>query len=129
MKQILTLVGSLGRDPEMRYTSDGKPVTTFSMAVNDYVNGEKVTAWFKVTVWNRKAETSNQYLKKGSKVLVTGRLQFDKETGGPRVWDDKNGKARSIFEVTADDVTFVGGSQSQESPKVETDSPSDDIPF
>lgn len=113
----------------MRYTADGKPVTTFSMAVNDFVNNEKVTMWVKVTVWNRKAETANQYLKKGSKVLVTGRLQFDKETGGPRTWQDKNGNTKASFEITADDVTFISESQAQESPKVDNDSQSDDIPF
>lgn len=128
MKQTIILLGKLGRDPEMRYTADGKPVTTFSMAVNDFVSNEKLTMWVKVTVWGRKAETSNQYLKKGSKVQVIGRLQFDKETGGPRVWDDKNGKARSSFEVTADDVTFISGNAASE-PKAESSNDSEDLPF
>lgn len=128
MKHTIILLGKLGRDPEMRYTSDGKPVTTFSLAVNDYVNKEKVTAWFKVTVWGNRAETANQYLKKGSSVQVIGKLQFDKDTGGPRLWDDKNGKARSSFEVTADDVTFVSGNAASE-PKAETSNDSEDLPF
>lgn len=127
MKHTIILLGKLGRDPEMRYTSDGKPVTTFSLAVNDYVNKEKVTAWFKVTVWGNRAETANQYLKKGSSVQVIGKLQFDKETGGPRLWDDKNGKARSSFEVTADDVVFISGNATSE-PKAEIPS-EEDLPF
>ena len=71
------IVGNLGRDPEMRYTPSGQAVTSFSVAVNDdYTNnnGERIkrTIWFRISAWGKQAETCNQYLKKGSKVLVLG---------------------------------------------------------
>jgi single-strand DNA-binding protein len=58
-------------------------------------------------VWGRQAETCNQYLAKGRKVLVEGRLNPDKETGGPRIWTDQNGKARASYEVNAFEVQFM----------------------
>ena len=106
----LILVGNLGRDPEMRYTPSGQPVTTFSVASSrSYTqNGQKVdeTTWFRVTAWGKQAETCNQYLKKGSKVLVEGRLQPD-ENGGPRVWNRQDGTPAASFEVTASTVRFL----------------------
>jgi len=110
-KQII--VGNLGRDPEMRYTPEGQPVTEFSVAVNrQYTNraGEKIqdVVWFKITSWGKQAEVCNQYLRKGSKVLVEGRLGYDRDTGGPRAWNDKNtGEAKSAFELTALEVRFL----------------------
>lgn len=105
------LVGNLGRDPEMRYTPSGQAVTNFSVAVNDNYtnsNGEKVerTIWIRVSTWGRQAETCNQYLKKGSKVLVEGRLSADAKTGGPRIWQGQNG-AGSSYEVSATTVRFL----------------------
>ena len=75
------IVGNLGRDPEMRYTPSGKPVTDFSVAVNRQYNGAdgqpvKDVVWFKVSTWNRQAEICNEYLRKGAKVLVEGRLEY-----------------------------------------------------
>ena len=89
MYQNLIIVGNLGRDPEMRYTPDGTPVTNFSVATNrkwtnsDGSQGEE-TVWFRVTVWRRMAEVCNQYLSKGRQVLVEGRMTPDPESGGPR---------------------------------------------
>lgn len=107
------LVGNLGRDPEMRYTPSGTPVTTLSVATNRTytANGQPVkeTAWFRVSVWGKQAEACNEYLKKGRTVLVEGRLNPDKESGGPRVWTGQDGQARASFEVTADTVRFLGG--------------------
>lgn len=104
-------VGNLGREPEMRYTPSGQPVTSFSVASNrSYVNtsGEKVdeTIWFRVTAWGKLAETCNQYLHKGSKVLVEGRLTPDKN-GGPRIWTNKDGQPAASFEITANTVRFL----------------------
>ena len=116
--QKLVLVGNLGRDPEMRYTPGGQAVTNFSVATNrQYTasSGERVkeTTWFRISAWGRQAETCNQYLKTGSRVLVEGRLTPDKETGGPRVWTGQDGSTRASFEVTADRVVFLTGRDEQ----------------
>ncbi len=105
--------GNLGRDPEMRYTPGGQPVVSMSVASNrTYTNqgGEKVkeTTWYRVSVWGKQAETCNQYLHKGSKVLVTGRLTPDKN-GGPRIWTKQDGSPAASFEVNASNVEFLGG--------------------
>jgi single-strand DNA-binding protein len=113
MYHKIIIAGNLGRDPEMRYTPDGTPVTTFSVATNrrwtrpDGSQGEE-TVWFRVTAWRRTAEVCNQYLQKGRQVLVEGRLKPD-ENGGPRVWTGNDGVARASFEVTAETVRFLGG--------------------
>jgi single-strand DNA-binding protein len=115
MYQKLTIAGNLGQDPEMRYTPDGTPVTNFSVATNrrwttaDGSEGEE-TVWFRVTAWRRMAEVCNEYLEKGRQVLVEGRLRPDPETGGPKVWTDRNGNPRASFEVTAQTVKFLGRS-------------------
>ena len=114
MYQKLTIVGHLGRDPEMRYTPSGQAVTNFSVATsrrwttNDGQQQEE-TVWFRVSVWGKLAETCNQYLAKGRLVLCEGRLTVDKETGGPRVWTDQSGKPRASYEMTAFEVKFLGG--------------------
>jgi len=112
MYQTIIVVGNLGRDPEMRYTPTGQPVTSFSIATNrQYTNnnGETVkeTTWFRISVWGKMAETCNQYLRKGSKVLVEGRLTADQATGGPRIWTDKEGQSRASFEISANTVRFL----------------------
>ena len=95
MYHHLVIVGNVGKDAEMRFTPSGQAVTSFSVATNreykNATNGETVkeTIWFRVTTWGKQAEVCNQYVKKGMKVLVDGRLSPDKETGGPRVWDSK----------------------------------------
>jgi single-strand DNA-binding protein len=104
MYHTLVLVGNVGRDPEMRYTPSGQPVTSFSVATNrQYTNnnGEtiKETIWFRITTWGKQAEVCNQYLRKGSKVLVEGRLTPDKDTGGPRIWTKQDGTPGASFEV------------------------------
>ena len=79
MYQQLIIVGNLGKDPEMRYTPSGTPVTSLSVATNRKYTGSdgqvvKETTWFRVSVFGKSAETAAQYLKKGSAVLVEGRL-------------------------------------------------------
>jgi single-strand DNA-binding protein len=111
MYHTIIIAGNLGRDPEMRYTPSGQAVTNFSVAVNDsYTNsqGERVerTLWFRVSTWGKQAETCNQYLKKGRKVLVEGRLVADPATGGPRVWQGQKGSQAS-YEVSASTVRFL----------------------
>ncbi len=114
MYHKLIFVGNLGRDPEMRYTPDGTPVTTLNVATNrewsnaDGSQGEE-TVWFRVTVWRRQAEVAAQYLKKGRAVLVEGRLQPDPVTGGPRVWTRQDGTPGAAYEVTAENLRLIGG--------------------
>jgi len=97
----------------MRYTPSGQAVTNFAEATSrKYTSssGDTVTetAWFRVTTWGKTAEACNQYLKKGAKVLVEGRLTPDPATGSPKVWQGQNGAGAS-YEVTADTVRFLSG--------------------
>lgn len=114
MYQKLVIVGNLGRDPEMRYMSDGTAVTNFSVATNrrwtDRSTGQPVneTTWFRVSVWGKQAESANQYLSKGRRVLVEGRLRPD-DNGGPRTYTGNDGIVRASFEVHAESVQFLGG--------------------
>ncbi len=112
MYQRIVLVGNLGRDPEMRYTPNGTPVTSFSVATNRKYTAsdgqmKDETLWFRISVWGKQAETCNQYLTKGQKVLVEGSLVGD-ENGGPRIWTGQDGKPRASFEVRAQTVRFLG---------------------
>ncbi len=114
MYHKIIIVGHLGRAPDMRYTPDGVPVTTLSIAANrkwsnsDGSNGEE-TVWFKVTAWRRQAEIAAQYLQKGRPVLIEGRLQPDKATGGPKIWTRQDGTPGAAYEVTAETIRFIGG--------------------
>ncbi len=132
------LAGNLGRDPEMRYTPSGQPVTSFSVAVNDnYTSnaGEKIqrTIWFRITAWGKQAEICNNYLKKGQKVLVEGRLVVDPNSGGPRVWQRQDGSSAASFEVSAQTVRFLSSKGEVEVPEGFTESEdtsnTDNIPF
>ena len=100
------LVGNLGRDPELRYTPQGTPVCSFTMATNERrkdKNGEMQdhTTWFRVTLWGRQAETASQYLTKGRPVYIEGRLRVEE-------WTDRDGKSRYTLEVHATDMQFIG---------------------
>jgi single-strand DNA-binding protein len=114
MYHKIIIAGYLGKDPEMRYTPDGTPVTNFPVATNrrsTRPDGTQVdeTIWFRVTAWRRQAETCNQYLKKGRPVLVEGQLKPDPATGGPRIWTGNDGTARAQYEITAGTVRFLSG--------------------
>jgi single-strand DNA-binding protein len=103
----ITLVGNLGRDPELRYTPQGTPVCSFTMATNERrrdKSGEfqDQTTWFRVTLWGRQAETASQYLTKGRPVYIEGRLRIEE-------WTDRDGKQRYTLEVHATDMQFIGG--------------------
>lgn len=135
----IILVGNLGRDPEMRYTPSGQPVTNFSVAVNDnYVNnnGERIerTIWFRVSTWGKNAENCNQYLKKGRKVLVEGRMVVDPATGGPRIWTKQDGTSAASYEVSANTVRFLtsrgeAGAEEQAGDAFSEPSGESEIPF
>jgi single-strand DNA-binding protein len=110
--QRLVLVGNLGRDPEMRYTPNGTPITNFPMATSRKwtdAQGQlkEETAWFRISVYGKQAENCNQYLAKGRQVLVEGTLVADEKTGGPRVYQRKDGTAGASFEVRATTVRFL----------------------
>ena len=104
MNKII-VVGNVGRDPEMRYTPNGQAVTSFSVATNyRYTTGEgeqrEETEWFNVVTWRQLAERCSQYLQKGRKVYIEGRMQT-------RSWDDQEGQKRYRTEVIAFDVQFL----------------------
>ncbi|MEB2333500.1 MAG: single-stranded DNA-binding protein [Anaerolineaceae bacterium] len=112
MYHTIIIAGNVGKDPEMRYTPNGQAVTSFSVATSrQYTAGSgeqvKETIWFRISTWGKLAETCNQYVKKGSKVLIEGRLTPDKATGGPRIWTKQDGSAGASFEVTASTVRFL----------------------
>jgi len=114
MYHTIIIVGNLGKDPEMRYLPSGQAVTKLNVATNRQYTGSdgqmvKETTWFQVSVWGKQAESSNQYLKKGSHVLIEGRLNGDPVTGGPRIWTRQDGTPGASFEVTASMVKFLPG--------------------
>ncbi|MCH7587086.1 MAG: single-stranded DNA-binding protein [Chloroflexi bacterium] len=138
MFQKVILVGNLGRDPEMRYTPGGQAVTNLSVATNRRYtdsSGEQrdETVWFRVSVWGKQAEATNQYLSKGRQVLVEGRLIAD-ENGNPKTFSRQDGTTGAAFEVSAQTVRFLGGRSDAESMDEFPGSSSmpesaDDIPF
>lgn len=122
------LIGRLGRDPEMKYTANGKAVTEFSVAT-DHGSGEsRRTEWHHVICWERLAETCAQYLGKGRLVYVEGRIQT-------RSWDGPDGQKRYRTEIIADQVRFLerGDGDHESGPVVRADYEGDidpgDLPF
>lgn len=106
------IIGHLGRDPEMRYTPSGRPVTTFSVATTrswKTSDGERreETQWFNVVAWGSLAEICNQYLKKGRQVYIEGRLQT-------RRWEDDDGNKRSTTEIVAREMIMLGDRRDRE---------------
>jgi single-strand DNA-binding protein len=146
MYHTIIIVGNLGGDPEMRYLPSGQAVCNFSVASNRrYSNsdGQQVdeTTWFRISVWGRQAETTNQYLRRGSKVLIEGRLRPDPATGSPRTYTTQDGRTGASFEVNASIVRFLstraedqamqggGGYSGGPGPSGPVDAGDDDIPF
>ena len=103
----ITMVGNVGRDPELRSLARGRAVCNFDVAVNETTRDQKSSAtWFRVTVWGERAAVCAQNLKKGSAVYVAGRLK-------PRKWEDKQGEIHVSLDVNASDVRFFGRSESK----------------
>ena len=100
------LIGNLGADPEVRYTPDGAPVANFNLATseswNDRTSGEKQerTEWHRLVVWRKLAEIAGQYLKKGSKIYIEGKLQT-------RSWEDQSGQKRYTTEVVVNELQML----------------------
>jgi len=102
----IQIIGHLGKEPEMRYTPSGKPVTTFTVAVSrswNSADGERhsETEWFNVVAWGNLAEICKQYLTKGQQVYIEGRLQT-------RRWDDREGAKHTNVEVVANEMMMLG---------------------
>ena len=136
------LVGNLGQKPEIRYTKDSKPIASFSIATSeswkDKTTGDMVekTEWHNVTFFGRIAEVAEQYLDKGSKVFVEGKLQTDK-------WEDENGNKRSATKIIGNNMQMLdskganSSSSFEESPSAQNEASAsqegsfseEDIPF
>jgi single-strand DNA-binding protein len=137
------VIGRLGKDPEMRYTAGGSPVTTFSVAAGrQWKDGSgetrEETEWFNVVTWNKLAEICNEHLRKGSRVYIEGRLQT-------RQWQDQEGQTRYRTEVIASDMIMLDSRGARESagfddydqrpptrgaaPRESSDIGDEDIPF
>lgn len=136
------LVGNLGQKPEIRYTKDSKPIASFSIATSeswkDKTTGDMVekTEWHNVTFFGRIAEVAEQYLDKGSKVFVEGKLQTDK-------WEDENGNKRSATKIIGNNMQMLdsrgsnNSSSFDESSSAQNEAPAsqqgsfseEDIPF
>ena len=121
------IIGNLGRDPEMRYTPSGRPVTTFSVATSRTWNtaeGEKrvETEWFNVVAWSSLAEICKQYLTKGQQVYIEGRLQT-------RHWDDTDGNKHTSVEIVASEMIMLGERRDAESSVIDETIEEDEFPF
>lgn len=133
------LIGRLGQDPELKYTPSGAAVCTISLATNTSYKGQdgnpvENTEWHRVVFWRKQAEIVAQYVKKGSRIYVEGKL-------ATRSWDDQNGVKRYTTEVVADQVAFLdsardsgGASSAPPSPDVAhmaepSPEEGDDLPF
>lgn len=108
------IIGHLGRDPEMRYTPSGRPVTTFSVATNrswTSTDGEHhtETEWFNVVAWGSLAEICKEHLVKGQQVYVEGRLQT-------RRWEDSQGCNHTSIEIVANEMMMLGERHDSEQP-------------
>lgn len=137
----IILVGNLGRDPELRYTPQGTPVCSFTLATNERRKdrsgeAQDITTWFRVTLWGRQAEAASQYLTKGRPIYIEGRLRVEE-------WTDRDGRQRYTLEVQASDMQFIGSRGDDGTSKAERSEPAsratepgdevgvndDDIPF
>lgn len=129
MLNRIVLIGRLVKDPELRYSTSGKAVATFTLAVDrpfKNAQGERETDFINIVVWGAQAENSANYLAKGKMAAVDGRLQI-------RSYDGQDGQRRWVTEVVAQDVRFLspksGGDQNYNNIGTEVDFSDDDIPF
>ena len=127
----IMIIGHLGRDPEMRYTPSGRPVTTYTVATSRTWNtsdGERHTdtEWFNVVAWGNLAEICKQYLTKGQQVYIEGRLQT-------RHWDDADGNKHTSVEIVASEMMILGdrrdSTPTQASEALESEEVEDEYPF
>lgn len=108
----ITIVGNLGKDPELRYTPQGNAVCNISVATNEKRRDktgdlQDVTTWFRITLWGKQAENASKFLTKGSPVYIEGRLKVEE-------WSDRDGKNRYTLDVQATDMQFLGNTRGDE---------------
>ena len=140
--QKIIVCGNLGQDPEVRYTPNGDAVTTISVATSevwrdkDTSEKRERTEWHRCVLWRRQAEIAGEYLRKGSKVLIEGKLQT-------RKWQNKEGQDQYSTEIRVDEMRLLGspggsqgqaGAQGRSAPPQQQSAPpssfeDDDIPF
>ncbi len=125
------IIGRLGTDPEMRFTPNGNPVTSFRMATSRYFTGaegerKQETEWFTVTAWSKLAEQCNQFLAKGMRAYIEGRLRS-------RVWEGQDGQKRTQVEIVAERVLFLdrqaAAGPAREGSKADEEIEAEDLPF
>ncbi len=125
----VTLIGRVGQDPQMRYTADGTPVTSFSVATTTKISKDRspecpagwkesyngksweLTTWWRVSAWRQLGETVNQYVTKGMQVFVEGEIRGEAANGAqnPRIWTGNDGVARASYDINARTVKFLSG--------------------
>lgn len=123
----IMIIGRLGRDPEMRYTPSGKPVTSFTVATSRTWNtseGERrvETEWFNVVAWGNLAEICKQHLSKGQQVYIEGRLQT-------RNWDDSEGTKHTSIEIVANEMIMLSERRESEGSSESESVEEDEFPF
>lgn len=123
---IVTLIGNLTKDPELRTTPNGVSVCSFTIAVNRYSNGEKVSDFYRINAWRKDADNCMKYLTKGKKVCVVGSLE-------PRTYTNKNGEKVTSLDVQATDIEFLSPreeqKQGQSDPKDDWTPVQGELPF
>ncbi len=123
----VNLIGHLGKEVDLRYTTSGQAVANFSVATTEGVKNkdgdwENTTTWFKCTVWGKLAETCAKFLSKGSQIYLEGRIRDEK-------WNDKDGNERSTLTVTVSDIQFLSNNKKNDEGEDNTQSTNDDVPF
>jgi single-strand DNA-binding protein len=102
MVNKVILIGRVGRDPEMRYTGDGTPVATFSMAMTEKWKDKESTTWLNIVAWKKLGEIVGEYVKKGALLYVEGKVQV-------REYEARDGAKRKVFEIVAHQIKMLGG--------------------
>ena len=120
----VTLIGNIGREPELRTTAGGKSVANFSVATSVRKAGEEQTLWHRVTCYDKLADIASQYAKKGRQVYIDGKLNYSTYT-------DKQGVERTVTEIIANELQLLGGRNepAEEKPKAKPQAEDTEIPF
>lgn len=113
MLEQITLIGNVGRDPELTVTPDGTPVTKFTLAVNKKIKGNEETHWYNCTAWRGLAETIEKYVVKGSTLFIQGDFNT-------RQYTTRDGKPGLSLDVTVEKFAFAGGKSTHSSDNGET---------
>lgn len=122
---IVTVVGNIGRVEELKHVgSDNTAVLNLSIASNRFSKDGSATVWYRAAIWGKLAESLAPHITVGKTMAIVGTLQFDLETGGPRLYEGKNGTGAS-FEIKVDKIEFVGKKDDGGS----SNSQADEIPF